>query len=187
MSNLNAKEYKTFEESKKKGEIEQEALYRHGDWLADEAYEINQLEQLLYSSFVVSTFMFMEKSLYQFCDFIFRAENEDFGFRDLKGNGISRALFYLSKKIDNQFPKDDKLKIDLNISQKIRNIIAHNDGLVNEILKKELIKSIQQGLPIKINKQHNQIELTYEYALWLIELNKRVGEEIIKHWKVKNS
>ena len=65
------KEYKAFEESVKKGEIDQETLDRHGDWGADEVYEIDKLEELLYRSFVVSVFIFIERSLNDFCDFIF--------------------------------------------------------------------------------------------------------------------
>ena len=176
------REYIIFEKGKKLEKKIDE--YDWEDHFAGRAYEVEELEQLLYRSFIVSVFMFMEKTLAELCDYLFIRDKDIFSYKDLKGNGVSRALNFLQKKLNKKFPKDEQLKIDFDIAQIIRNSIVHTDGKINLGDKTKILQQIKNNLPIAIDRYNNSIKLSYKYALKVLDINDGICTEISNNWKI---
>lgn len=170
---------------KEKSTLNEENVYQGEEYFSDIAHEINETGQLLYRSFVVSMFIFIEQSTVDLCNHLFNRSKEVFNYKDLKGVGISRCINYLQKKLNHIFPSDSEIKNKLKIAQIIRNAIVHNDTKVNIENKNFILEQIKNGCPIKIDS-YEQIELSYNYVKEMILLNEKICEEISSNWIEKN-
>ncbi|MFA6525381.1 MAG: hypothetical protein WCT33_03920 [Patescibacteria group bacterium] len=101
--------------------------------------EINETEQLLYESYIVSIFIFLERQFAYLCNFIKEKQNNIFTYKDLKGNGIQRNVVYIEKLLEHPFPEIEHLRNKFKISLKIRNTIVHTNGELEDSKDKEMI------------------------------------------------
>jgi hypothetical protein len=152
------------------------------DYLADLSYKIDELEQMLYRSFVISIFIFMEDLLSQLCMHLKKQEKQKFAHTDLKGNGVDRSIKYLEKVLGTKFPKESEIKEKFDVAWVIRNALVHADGQIkkqNIPLIKAFIKKNPEFLSLDFI---GKISITYKYAQSMIDLNTKFAKEISDNW-----
>ncbi len=148
------------------------------DFLANQAYDVHRLEQLMLSSFVMTIFAFVEYRLNTICKITQNRKNIPFGYKDLKGSGIVRSIKYIDKLYGTKFLSETGLQTDLNTLIIIRNSITHNDSR----LKNDYISKV--NLYIKNNPglfevdELGKIQLERKYANFLIEFIKKIEKEL---------
>ena len=112
------------------------------DSFDDESFnslEVDELTNLMRSSFFVSIYSYLEAKLNKEC----RDSQQDdpqikISLDDIRGHGIHRAKTYLVKILDTSFPfYDDTIWEQIQWFNKIRNCIVHNEGKVkgNDLIK----------------------------------------------------
>lgn len=154
-------------------------------YLADLEIQTEQVEQLMYRSFVVGVFVFMEARITNLCEHTEKYYKQVFSYRDLTGNGISRSIMYLERVLGEKFPADPIIKFKFEIAQKVRNALVHNEGITkdeNYQKIKEFIKKYPCFLRVD---DVGRVSITYEYANEMINLNKYICKEISRKWKTK--
>lgn len=151
-----------------------------GDDLADKAWEASEMEQLMYRSFVVSVFMFMESQIADVCDAIYKSREQKFSYKDLKGNGIERQISYLEKVLGATFLNDEDIKLKFKTAQIVRNALAHNDGKIHDDNVQRISEFIKK-YPDSIELENNLLHFEHKYAESLIELNQQICSEIEKY------
>ena len=149
--------------------------------LANQAYQIKELEQLMLSTFVIGVFIFLEDQFNTVCKLIERESKIHFSYKDLKGNGVSRSITYLEKVLDRKFPTDLGVKEDFRVAQIIRNSFVHNDALIEKNYRSQIIKYVDCHSNILSLNQVNKIEVTCEYGNFLIDLISKVSSELEMH------
>lgn len=157
------------------------------DYLADLAYELSELDELMHRSFVLSVFVFMEDLITQLCKQIQKSANQTFSVKDLGGSGISRSLKYLEKVLGKQFPSDPDLYSRLEVAWKIRNALAHSGGIVEKGNRPVIEAFIAKNPGSLCMSQVGRIEISASYAKSMIELNAEICGEIQKHWREKDT
>ncbi len=158
-----------------------------GHQLGDQAYRLEEMQQLMYSSFVVSLFIFMEARLVDLCNFIQKSNKQTFGVHDLSGMGVGRAIKYLEKVLSCSFPVDPKVRSDFNVAWKLRNALVHNEGIIHPDNQKIIQDFIKAKSKILSFDSHNKIMITLDYLDSLFVLNKSLCNEISDKWGTKNS
>ncbi len=152
------------------------------DYLSDIAYEHYQLVEILYKSFVVSVFIFIENQTADLCNHLRNIQKEKFSYKDLKGMGISRCMVYLEKVSGENFPINPVLSEDLNVARIVRNSIIHNDGKVNDN-EIQLIQEYIKKKPILKLGQNSTIQIDLSYCEELISINQTFISKISKLWR----
>ncbi len=156
-----------------------------GEYLSDLAYQTEEMEQLIYSSFTVSIFIFMEARVIDLCSHIERTNNQVFSHKDLQGNGIGRAVKYLNKMLGADFPIDEQIRKKFNVVWKIRNALVHNEGVVQDNDRSMLDTFLTDNSGMYRFDGNNKVSLTFNYIASLLDLNKSLCSEISSNWKVK--
>jgi len=164
---------------------EQTGWYDPGDELADMAYELEEMEQLMYRTFVIGAFIFMESQINNLCGQVKKLHNQKFSYKDLRGTGINRSINYLKKALEISFPTNDRTSREFELARIIRNALVHSEGEIDEnnIL---MVNSYIEEFPNRLKWDHKRIVITHEYAISLIELNKKICLEVENHNKVKD-
>lgn len=177
------KEYnEAVEQAKKFHEDQIDDSYTIEDHLSDIAYEHYQLVEILYRSFIVSVFVFIENQTADLCDFLHGIQKEKFSYKDLKGMGITRCIEYIERVSGGNFSNDAVLSEDLNIARIVRNSITHNDGKVNDTEIKMVQKYIKRKPILKLD-QDSTIQIDLSYCEELITINQKVISEISRLWR----
>lgn len=149
--------------------------------LANQAFQIEALEQLMLSSFVIATFIFLEDQINQVCILIQRDRKLIFTHKDIKNTGVSRSIFYLEKILEKKFPADSIVKEEFAIAQLVRNSFTHNDGVVD----KNNLQRIQSYIlkhPGTLSLNHfSKILITSKYCESLIKLISNISDELEIH------
>lgn len=150
------------------------------DYLGNITWGINEMSQLMYRSFVIGVFVFMEFQITQLCEQIKITKKQIFSYNDLSGNGIGRSIKYIKDVLKIQFPTDETLREKFETARIIRNALVHKDG---EIKPKEIqkIKKYIKDNPNNLSIDKNKIILNYKYAKSLIDINKRMCDEVTKY------
>ena len=122
------------------------------------AEETSALEQLMYESFVVSVFIFIEAQVIELCTHVRKIKNET---TDIKGH--KRGLKWFIADLKNHsvdFPPK-KIHDDFYLALDRRNALVHNSGILNG----------------------KKVNISYEYAFSLIALSRSVCDDILKQFK----
>jgi hypothetical protein len=111
----------------------------------DEAFGLHESDEffsLLYSSFFVSLFSFLETQLNNECRGSQQGSPETkVSLNDIHGSGINRAKIYLVKVLNTSFQFDHEPGWEqIQWYNKIRNCIVHNNGIIAD---KNLLKYIE--------------------------------------------
>lgn len=162
---------------KEKGEI----LDEHREWLMENysniAYEEHEIIQLLYRSFVVSAFIFIEQNLIDYCGHLKRGHHQTFTYLDMRGDGVGRPLRYIKTVLGIEFPKNKGTRDLLNAARAIRNIIVHNDARPTDDELKH-IKRILHLHPALLAEDGRSLNINRNYAESLIKLNLDLTKEL---------
>lgn len=153
--------------------------YDPDDYLSDIAIEQFELEQVVYRSFIVSIFIFIENFASDVCNTLQREEKQLFGYKDIKGTGVGRSITYLEKILGCHPISDPELRERFNIALKVRNAVVHSDGA----LKKEDLVSIRKFIsknPGMLQESLGDVEITHRYAESLILLSSEFADTLIE-------
>lgn len=144
---------------------------------------VKEFENILFKSFFVSTYSFLEAKLIQYCREI-EKENKNvvLSLSDIDDKGIEKAKKYHKQNLKFSFGKCKEWP-SIKTYGMLRNCIAHNEGrlddgfIIKESLRKELKKFIDQknpnlrldGYDIVLTKEFcKEAWKTIEEFLWLI-------------------
>lgn|SRR5574341_806777 len=109
---------------------------------------ISEFENILFSSFFVSVYFYLESELTKHCGDLQRKNQEPLSLSDIVGSGVQRAMTYLVKvhhielSLDNN-PEWKKIQ-NYNL---LRNCIVHNQGRLDDGFergKEKLLRFIQE-------------------------------------------
>jgi len=100
----------------------------YDDHISDEYITIDDTEQLLYKSYLVSIFIFLEQQFADLCDFINDQKKAIFTYKDLKGIGIQRSINYIHKTLGKPFPILEARRKKFETALAVRNLIVHLNG-----------------------------------------------------------
>lgn len=157
--------------------------------LAELAYEVGEMEQLMYRSFVLSVFISMEDLITRLCNHVQRESKQSFSVRDLGGSGISRSIRYLETVLEKSFPADAGLCSRFEVAWKVRNALAHAGGDIeggNKIIVETFISENPGLLRVNsISSNRGEIWVSAEYAASMVVLNEEICDEVSKNWKTK--
>jgi hypothetical protein len=109
---------------------------QYSDKYADDWYIIEMLEHTFCNSMTISIYTLIEKYLNEICDNLKEYKNIPIAYKDLKGNGIVRAIFYIKKFGNLVFDQNDS--DFLNGINAIRNVIAHENGELYNFQKNKI-------------------------------------------------
>src|SRR3989344_6242408 len=147
----------------------------------DEDLAVEQMEsrQVMYRSFIVSVFMFMEHLTNNVCDALKVKTGQVFSYKDLSNSGIGRSTKYLKKVLGEHPIKNQTVQEDFAIAQIVRNAIVHSEG----ILYKEDVERIEKLIKVKktfLQLILDEVDITHEYAESVLELSKKYSEEMLQ-------
>lgn len=154
----------------------------HLGWLGLEMW---QTEQLMYKSFIVSIFIFMEAKITSLCVYAEEHFKQVFSHKDLAGNGVTKSIKYIERVFGESFIADPSVKFKFEVAQKIRNALVHNEGVIKDEDKSKIKEFMKKYPGILDTSSKGGINITYKYANEMISLNKYLCKEISKKWKVK--
>jgi hypothetical protein len=144
--------------------------------LADMAYEIDEMGQLMYRTFVIGVFVFMESQINKTCEFVQSSKKQKFSYKELKGNGITRSTKYLKDVLEMEFPSLEA-RDDLEVARIVRNALVHNDGEVDESGVNKVAAYIAK-YPDRLALDNSIISIMHPYAESLISLNQAICREV---------
>lgn len=117
--NLKILEFEKFLEKASEEEISMAYFYDNMD------HEIKiYTQQLYYSSIFISLYSFLEKKMSQLCKIA--EKNQRIKTRDISGDGIFKYKTYLEKVVEIEFTGMNKEWDQINIYNKLRNILIHS-------------------------------------------------------------
>lgn len=156
------------------------------DYLGNIAWEIDEMSQLMYRSFIIGIFVFMESQITQLCEQIKITEKQIFSYKDLSGNGIGRSIKYINTVLKIQFPTDEDLREKFETARIVRNALVHKDGeLYQEDIPK--IKKYMENNSDNLNIDKDKIILMYKYAESLIDINTRICDGVTKYNRIEDA
>lgn len=177
------KKLETFQK-KIEAEKEKEHYLDAVDHLHDLAYESWEFEELMYKSFVVSVFIFLEDLTVQLCRYKQRETNQSFSYKDIKGGGVGRSITYLQKLLGEHPIADLATREQFDVARKIRNALVHADGILSKEDVPSVLVYIKKNPEILgVHEQTRRVSITYAYAESLLGLATKVTTELRKHWK----
>jgi len=159
---------------------------RSDDYLSDLAYELEQLEQIMYGSFVMSIFAYMEARLVDLCKHIEKEDSHVFSHTDLRGQGANRAILYIEKVLKQKFPVSDDTREEFQTISLIRNALVHNEAHIKDNDLPRLSKLTSEPTKYLYLSQLGEVSFTGEYLTSLLLLNKKICSEITENTKVAN-
>ena len=148
------------------------------DEITNRYIKSREFNNILFSSFVVSTYSYFESKLNNICRrcekvFAFEIKLEDF-----KDQGFNRARKYLEKVCKLNMP-DIRVFEKITFLSKVRNFIVHNGGSIKE---KEILANMRK---YKLNLDEDEfgnsnIILTFEYADYSLSILEEYLMTMIK-------
>ncbi|MDP2655887.1 MAG: hypothetical protein Q8P17_05280 [bacterium] len=161
--------------------------YEGEEHLADLAYEVGEMAQLMQRSFVLSIFVSMEDIITRLCRHIQKESKQSFSVTDLSGSGIGRSIKYLEKILGKPFPSNAEMKTRFEVAWKVRNALAHAGGVVDSG-NRTMIETFISKNPtlLSIDKTSGEVEVSEEYAVSMVTLNEEICNEVSKHWTSKD-
>lgn len=141
-------------------------------------------------SLVITVFNFFENQMNTLCQMFYESIDSDLKLKDLHGQGVERALLYLSKvaKVDfGAFGGEIPIIKGVNL---VRNTIVHNGGLLPEDPNVKINKFIQkteclsgiEGAYVNIHP-----EFISFFIKTLVEFFEKLDIEIQKHIRAFNA
>lgn len=151
------------------------------DDVSDDAYQLSEMEQLMYRSYVIGVFIFIETQISDVCRILKRIKGTFFAYTDLKGNGVDRAIKYLQTISGDTLLADPLIKEEFEVAKIIRNSLVHNDAVIEHNDKKK-IENYSKKHPKQISlSQYQEIEITHQYAESILLLSKKIKSILAKY------
>lgn len=162
---------------KDKKTVTPEDIDDFNDYYSDLVFGLDELQGVLYKSFIISIFSYIEYYLSYLCDSIYKNKKVMFSHKDIKGDGVTRAVTYIEKTLDIQFPQNEQLKNDFKIIKLIRNSIIHNNAYINKDQYQTLNNFVKNN-PSYIEMSYGKLKIKKGLVKYLIEINDQFISEI---------
>ena len=166
------------EETSKLPEHQKEEFY---NFCSGEYWQLTEVfPHIFRSSLFVTCYSFFEHELNELCGYFHKHQSCPIKINDLKGDGIFRAKIYLKKVVGIEFPDQSTSWEDIVDYNKIRNIIVHNNGKLDDSQKSKRIEEfIKKKSSIKLNNL-KFIKFNDNFSLEIISTIKEFLDELIK-------
>ncbi len=103
------------------------------DFHSDEYWRLSEISPRIFrNSLLLTTYSLLEHRLMRLCLSYQRERKIALSVNDIQGKGIRKYQTYLKKVLLIEFPDQGNEWKDMLILNKIRNAIAHNDGILDE-------------------------------------------------------
>jgi len=144
----------------------------------------NKYPHLHRESLIITVFNFLEHQLNSLCHIFYESIDSCLKVKDIKGQGVERALTFLSKVAKVDFSRFGPEMLMIKGVNSLRNVIVHNGGYlpkntdakVNDFVKKERHLSGVEGAGISIDP-----EFIGSFIDTLLSFFKKLDVEIQKH------
>lgn len=157
------------------------------DDVADMAFEIKEMEQLMYRTYIIGVFVFMESQVTRVCNYVQKIHSETFSHTDLRGvGGVERSVKYLESVLGVKFPTDQTVRDDFEVAKIIRNACVHKEGEIKEGEESKIrayIAKHPKTISLDERFRAKKIEITHTYAESLVTLNQKICAEVEKYRK----
>ncbi len=118
-----------------------------------------EFSTILNQSTYLTIYSMFEKEFYNLCDYCKNEENLNIGVKDLSGgNYIAQCRKYLKLVININLDMLNSDWSEITIYQKIRNTIAHNNGILKQV-DDNLIRFISNKEGVSIKEDANKINI----------------------------
>ena len=153
------------------------------DDLIDEVFHMENMEQLMYRTYMIGILVFIEDQINNVCISIERADKLMFSYKDLKGTGVGRAIKYLETVTKKDFLTDTETRKHFEIARIVRNSLVHQDGKIDKNNRKKIETYITEYPDILFLTEATYIiKIKCNYLKTLIDLSKKIYLEL----KVQN-
>lgn len=163
--------------NKEKIDVKPEDEHDFEEYFIDLSYGLDEFQQTLYKSFLISIFSYIDYYLAYFCEAIFRRNNIIFSHRDLKGDGASKAVKYIEKTLGIDFPQDKITKESFRVIKLIRNLFTHNNGYVEES-EKQIVNRFISAHPTFLELKYSKIIIKKDFIEYLLKMNDDLISEL---------
>jgi len=166
-------------------DMSEEEKERYSEWAAEDYAVVRDLFSMIsLNSFIIILYSNIESSLNQLCDVMFSDQSRldqvqekeplEIRYVDMNGKGITRAKLYLEKVFNVNLHAGDQPWAEIDALRKIRNIIVHYDGWVNnEIAANPNIKACRKNGFLEIEERKDgslgKIIVKPEYLTWILK------------------
>jgi len=125
-----------------------------------------EFPQYLRKSSILIIFSMFEDKLNAFCDSMAEYKKSALRFSDMSGRGIERSKNYLSKAIGMNFPSSTSEWEKITKIQKVRNVLAHTSGYLDEQRHKDILEIADENRHLEVGSfARNEIIIKPEYIL----------------------
>ncbi len=122
------------------------------------------------TSLVITLYNFLEKELNQLCSTFYESVGRDIVLKDINGQGIERALKYLSKVAGLDISKMGKTLPFIKNVNILRNVIVHNGGVLPTDQNHKIHQFIDSQKHIFGKSYHNSVRFDSEFIDQLIDV-----------------
>ena len=161
-------------------EDDKEELY---EFYSDDYWKYSEIiPNVNRSSIFLLFYTFFEHKLFSLADLLSLHKQSKLSQKDISGKGIERTKIYFDKVLEIQFPSNSKEWNRLKSYGKIRNLIAHNGGIVekNSNEYKSLVAFSKSVKNFDINVQ-GEIELNQKIIIDFFNDVKELFNKIYKN------
>lgn len=149
----------------------------------------NSYPALLWQTTFLQTYFMMESALDEVCKNIVMTEGYNVRAEDMKGNGIRRAVLYLTKIANMKAPFEGETWARITDINEIRNIFVHSNGYAKRSNQKvPKYPERFQGLTVakSFDEQSYMLILSKEFVLTVLEIVEKFFQEIHYHIQPAN-
>ncbi len=160
-------------------EITDKQLFRLGQEKNIEQSKLGHVyPRILRNSILVYIFGYFEKQISVLCT-TYQNSNETISLKDLRGSVINRIRIYLIKIMKIEIPSQLSGQGSLQLINKIRNTVIHNDGIaIDEGLRTKIRKLAEKTIPFITIDSNGRLDIFPEFLFWVIKEMKSCMEEL---------
>ncbi len=156
---------------------------QYDEYLADEAYQNEQLQQTLFRSFLLTIAMFIEHDLRGLCGILQKETGERFSVDEISRNpGMSVCIRYVEKLSGKKLLDGDT---DLQALMELRNIVAHHNARVSSTKQADLKNRFSKST-LGIDFSNNELYIHKDSLKAYLTLAKKIYDAISDLWVEKD-
>jgi hypothetical protein len=153
------------------------------EWVSEKVYENEQVQQILFKSFVLACCMLLEHELRGLCKHLKEEFKEKFSLSDIQGTGIKACLSYVETITEKPFLFGNQ---DFALLIELRNLVIHDNGAVHTD-RQNALKSKYKGNSLGLDFHNNAIFVDKGTLPAYLALTETVMGEISNFWVYKES
>ena len=172
--------YEELKEKEKNGKTQEEKEKIEGWYDYDFELLEDNMPIIYNNSFFVTIMSIVEINLYDACHEIVKNNKASSEIRFYRGSKINKCIEFLDHEGLLNRERARELEMFIDICNKIRNCIIHNDGYLNDRYSHE-VKNYCSNIPTISIDENNYINLTLDYLKLTIHQANRFFEHNIFH------